>query len=177
MPEEDGPPKYAAKVGGRLRALRQQKKMSLLAVESLSAGRFKASVLGAYERGERAISVERLSLLAEIYSVPVAQLLPRDEVVDLRPGAGLVSAGGHQAGPPARGKLRIDLVALQSSELPGKELVERYLGRIQLERQDFNGRVLTVRSDDVRALSCLLDLPTDETPGRLSQFGLRAALA
>ena len=39
---------------------------------------FKASVLGAYERGERAISVPRLQRLARFYSVPVDQLLPGD---------------------------------------------------------------------------------------------------
>ena len=38
---------------------------------------FKASVLGAYERGERAISVPRLQRLARFYHVPVDQLLPR----------------------------------------------------------------------------------------------------
>ena len=48
---------YAVKVGGRLRAIRKQKRLSLQDVEAGSDQEFKASVLGAYERGERAISV------------------------------------------------------------------------------------------------------------------------
>src|SRR3954449_8346768 len=65
-------------VGDRLRAIRRQKGLSLHDVEARSDQEFKASVLGAYERGERAISVPRLLRLAEIYEVPADQLLPRD---------------------------------------------------------------------------------------------------
>ena len=65
------------RVGDRLRAIRRQKGLSLHDVEARSGMEFKASVLGAYERGERAISVPRLLRLAEIYQVPGDQLLPR----------------------------------------------------------------------------------------------------
>jgi len=83
---------YAVKVGGRLRAIRKQKRLSLQDVEASSDQEFKASVLGAYERGERAISVPRLQRLARFYAVPVDQLLPRedevsaDAVIDLDSG-------------------------------------------------------------------------------------------
>ena len=50
---------YARAVGARLRAMRKQMRLSLQAVEAMSEQEFKASVLGAYERGERAISVPR----------------------------------------------------------------------------------------------------------------------
>ena len=53
-----------ARVGERLRAIRRQKGLSLHDVEARSTLEFKASVLGAYERGERAISVPRLLRLA-----------------------------------------------------------------------------------------------------------------
>src|SRR5689334_24796683 len=70
---------YAGKVGERLRAIRRQKRLSLQDVEAASKQQFKASVLGAYERGERAISVPRLQRLARFYHVPVDQLLPQDD--------------------------------------------------------------------------------------------------
>src|SRR5215212_4657626 len=73
---------YGRKVGERLRAIRRQKKLSLQEVEATSNQEFKASVLGAYERGERAISVPRLQRLARFYNVPVDQLLPVDEGPD-----------------------------------------------------------------------------------------------
>src|SRR3981081_1411037 len=84
---------YAERVGERLRSVRKQKRLSLQAVEAASRQEFKASVLGAYERGERAISVPRLQRLARFYAVPVDQLLPREEgeggadVVDLTESA------------------------------------------------------------------------------------------
>src|SRR3546814_16067142 len=78
---------YSRKVGDRLRAIRRQKRLSLHDVEAASDSEFKASVLGAYERGERSISVPRLHRLAGFYDVPVDQLLPSDdeggEVIDL----------------------------------------------------------------------------------------------
>ena len=54
---------YGRRVGERLRLIRRQKRLSLQEVEAISAQEFKASVLGAYERGERAISVPRLQRL------------------------------------------------------------------------------------------------------------------
>src|SRR5260370_30734212 len=77
--EETVPSNYGKRVGERLRAIRRQKGLSLQDVEASSTQEFKASVLGAYERGERAISVPRLQRLARFYAVPVDQLLPREE--------------------------------------------------------------------------------------------------
>ena len=71
---------YSRKVGERLRVIRRQKRLSLQEVEATSSEEFKASVLGAYERGERAISVPRLERLAKFYNVPVDQLLPREDI-------------------------------------------------------------------------------------------------
>ena len=56
---------YGRRVGERLRSIRRQKRLSLQDVEATSSQEFKASVLGAYERGERAISVPRLERLAD----------------------------------------------------------------------------------------------------------------
>jgi len=71
---EDSP--FTRLVGERLRRIRQQKQWSLSDVEDKSDSEFKASVLGAYERGERAISVPRLERLARFYGITIDQLLP-----------------------------------------------------------------------------------------------------
>src|SRR5687767_3656282 len=98
MIDEDVPANYAQRVGERLRAVRKQKRLSLQAVEAASGQEFKASVLGAYERGERAISVPRLQRLAAFYAVPVDQLLPRDLGAITPAGAGMPpEAGGRGA--------------------------------------------------------------------------------
>src|SRR5688500_9915039 len=123
---------YAVKVGSRLRAIRKQKRLSLQDVEASSEQEFKASVLGAYERGERAISVPRLQRLARFYSVPVDQLLPRedevgpDSVIDL--DSGTVTRG------PDESKVIIDLHRLQSMGTGEAQLLTRYLGYIQVQR-------------------------------------------
>ena len=44
---------YSKRVGERIRSIRRQKRLSLQEVEAASNQEFKASVLGAYERGER----------------------------------------------------------------------------------------------------------------------------
>ena len=53
--DDDAPSAYSQQVGERLRVIRKQKRMSLQEVEAHSNQEFKASVLGAYERGERAL--------------------------------------------------------------------------------------------------------------------------
>jgi transcriptional regulator with XRE-family HTH domain len=151
---------YSRKVGERLRAIRRQKRLSLQEVEATSTEEFKASVLGAYERGERAISVPRLERLARFYSVPVDQLLPRDEQAG--PADGLSDAP----------KLAIDLQKLGALHGSPFEMLIRFLRMIQVQRQDFNGRVLTVRRDDLRAIACILDVGPEEAPRRLDQLGL-----
>ena len=67
---------YARTLGARLRAIRQQQKLSLQGVEEKSGGAWKAVVVGSYERGDRAITVAKLASLAAFYGVPVVELLP-----------------------------------------------------------------------------------------------------
>jgi len=51
--------------------------------------------------------------------------------------------------------------------------LSRYLRLIQVQRQDFNGRVITIRHDDLKALACILDLGPEQVSGRLDDLGLR----
>ena len=176
--EEQVASAYAVRVGERLRSLRKQKRLSLQAVEAGSAQEFKASVLGAYERGERAISVPRLQRLARYYNVPVDQLLPRDLGSDLEPYTGedeididLEAEEAITPRPPA--KMVIDLLALESVDAPEKDLLRRYLGMIQVQRQDFNGRVLTIRAEDVKVLALMLEATPTSLQRRLEELGLK----
>jgi transcriptional regulator with XRE-family HTH domain len=162
---------YGRRVGERLRSIRRQKRLSLQDVEANSTQEFKASVLGAYERGERAISVPRLQRLARFYNVPVDQLLPADEGPDFD-GAEIIDLTDRRADRPVE-KLAIDLTRLEEIRGPDAEMLSRYLSMIQVQRQDFNGRVLTVRADDVRAIACILDVEADQASRRLEDLGLR----
>ena len=44
---------------------------------------------------------------------------------------------------------------------------------IQVQRQDFNGRVLTIRRDDLRAIACILGTAVEDTAPKLEVMGLR----
>ncbi len=156
---------YSRKVGERLRAIRRQKRLSLQDVEAASELEFKASVLGAYERGERAISVPRLQRLARFYNVPVDQLLPADE------GPAFGDAAGTGL-PIDERSFTIDLRRLEDLTGPEADMLNRYLTMIQVQRQDFNGRVLTIRKDDLRAIACILGVGLDTATDRLDDLGL-----
>jgi transcriptional regulator with XRE-family HTH domain len=163
----EGVSAYGRRVGERLRAIRRQKRLSLQDVEANSNQEFKASVLGAYERGERAISVPRLERLAHYYSVPVDQLLPRSS------GAGGRGDVLDLTGKTGRDRgVSINLTQLENVARPEGEMLGRYLVMIQVQRQDFNGRVLTIRQDDLRAVACILGVEIDDAVDRLADLGL-----
>lgn len=154
-----------ARVGERLRAIRRQRGLSLHDVEARSDFEFKASVLGAYERGERAISVPRLLRLAEIYDVPSDQLLPKDAEAELDLTA--IPVDSEET-------FTIDLTRLNALDDAEAAVLSRYAGTIQLQRQDFNGRMLTLRRDDLRVLAAVLGRGAEELGTRLEDLGLRA---
>jgi transcriptional regulator with XRE-family HTH domain len=174
--EGEGTGAYAGKVGSRLRAIRRQKRLSLQDVEATSNQEFKASVLGAYERGERAISVPRLQRLARFYRVPVDQLLPGDDGPDFgpRPGDGDLVIDLTATAPRAAEErsVKIDLTKIEQLDGTESEMLTRYLRMIQVQRGDFNGRVLTVRRDDLRAIACILDVTPDLAVTRLEGLGV-----
>jgi len=157
---------YSRMVGERLRAIRRQKRLSLQDVEENSDSEFKASVLGAYERGERSISVPRLERLARYYHVPVDQLLPNSEDTIATDFLDLTTPAKSDGG------VTIDLTRLGQLSNTESEMLTRYFVMIQVQRQDFNGRVLTIREDDLRALACILGVEMDQTVERLNDLNL-----
>lgn len=122
--------RFSVSLGQRLRAARRQRGWSLGEVENQTEGEFKASVVGAYERGERAISVQRFARLSEVYGIPPSDLLP------------VVSSE----------TVVVDLDALESGA--GGDLVERYLAAIQLLRREPGSR--EVRQSDRAIIGSLL---------------------
>lgn len=124
--------KFSAALGSRLRAARRQRGWSLADVEGLTEGEYKASVVGAYERGERAMSVQRLVRLAEIYSVAPNELLP-------------ITA-------TASGSV-IDLDQIADA---GGDIAERYVAAIHLLRSTSSSA--EIRSGDRAVLSSLLEV-------------------
>lgn len=146
---------YAIAVGQRLRSVREQKRLSLHKVEALSGKEFKASVLGAYERGERVISVPRLQRLARFYSTSIEHLLPDTERGSRRPSS----------------DVRIDLAALETPDAPESARIERFIAAIRMARADVTGGPLTVRRDDVRVLAAAFGQTPEQFAARVEHLG------
>jgi hypothetical protein len=115
-----------------------------------------------------------------LYDVPVDQLLPPDDVAVTRWGAGGASTevvaplSARRAIQAASGteRVAIDLTKLHTVSGPERDLLRRFLSMIQVHRQDFNGRMITIRAEDVRAIACLFGVTPDSMGTRLDELGL-----
>lgn len=156
-------------LGARLRAVRLQQGLSLAQVEERSEGAWKAVVVGAYERGDRAVTIGRLAELAGFYRVPLAHLLPPSPHELPADPDGVVTA--TDAG------VVLDLTQLRATEPSDDEIgaVARFAERICLLRGDHGGRVLTLRGADLRTLALSSGLAPDQLEARLADRGLLAA--
>lgn len=159
------PPKdYARSLGSRLRSIRQQQGLSLHGVEEKSEGRWKAVVVGSYERGDRAVTVQKLSELAKFYGVPVEELLP--------------GGGPSRATLELPPKLILDLEKLSGVDAEDAAPLARYASTIQAQRGDYNGRVLSIRQEDLRTLSVIYQEQPSVLATRFIGWGvLRPAVA
>jgi transcriptional regulator with XRE-family HTH domain len=153
--DEESPSAFSLEVGARLRAVRRARELSLDDVERTSGGRWSASAVGAYERGFRNLSLPRLRELADFYGVPMGILLGE--------------ADGQGRSSSRMAKVVLDLEAL--NRVDEANPVERYLKTIIIERGDFNGRMLSVRRDDIRALCAILHSTEEELFRTLERWG------
>lgn len=163
--EEDETPnrEYAKALGARLRAIRGQQHLSLHAVERKSEGKWKAVVVGSYERGDRAISVQRLAELADFYRVPVSVLLPNED-----------HAGAAVAAGAGLSRIVLNLERLHNAPTEDVALLTRFVGAIQRERGDYGNRVLSIRQDDLRTLAILYDTTVETLTEKLVRWQVLA---
>lgn len=152
---------YGRGLGARIRAIRVQQGMTLLDVEARSAGRWKAVVVGSYERGDRAISANKLLALAEFYGVPPVALL-----TDL----------GSQPGIPGRGtnvtRTLVDLPALRACPSEIILSMKRLVMALERARDDWNGQVLSLRRSDLTMLAMLAEYPPSVYAQRCVDLGV-----
>jgi GT2 family glycosyltransferase len=83
--------------------------------------------------------------------------------------------GERSAPSPDRGreKVTFDLARFRDVADPDLEMVRQYLNSIQVMRQDFNGRMLTIRRDDIRAIAGMFGTEPGALVQRLEQLELR----
>jgi transcriptional regulator with XRE-family HTH domain len=157
---------YARALGARLRAVRTQQHLSLHGVERKSGGRWKAVVVGSYERGDRAISVQRLAELAEFYGVPVNTLLPRGG----RPPAAATTV---PAGNPLT-RLVINLSRLEGLADDETTALRRVVAAIRRQRGDRLAPMLPIRHADLDTLALLYGTTTSGMTEKLVRWQVLA---
>jgi len=133
---------YATALGVKLRRIRRQRGLSLKDVERKSDGQWTAMVVGSYERADRAVTVTKLVELADFYGIPVSELLPDAWISVPRPAATAIV---------------LDLQRLRELPTEHGALLARYVRSIEHQRGDYNGQVLSIRSEDLRSLAILYD--------------------
>jgi transcriptional regulator with XRE-family HTH domain len=133
--------------------------MSLHDVQAASAGRWKAAVVGAYERGDRNVTVARLFELTEFYGVSVGEVFEAPAVAEVAP-----------AEVGARVVINVDRLELVPAV--DRDPIERLIRAIQSSRDISGEPTLTIRQDDLRTLALLYRVDTSELIERLEIWGL-----
>lgn len=149
---------YRRRLGARLRATRRAHGMRLQDVEDRSEGRFKAVVVGSYERGDRAIAAHKLASLASFYGVEVADLLPDEP-----------AATGPRIG---RRGLSLDVEALRRRARENELApLHRYVQHVQWLR-DTDDEVVRLRLDDLQTIAATLGLGPQDLEAWLDERGI-----
>ena len=124
----------------RLRIIRKSKGWSLQDVERNSNGKWKAVVIGSYERSDRSISLRKAISLMEFYQVPISELFP-------------------ESSPEVNARsISINLAKLADDQSINSDSLRRFTKSIGDRRKDWNGKLLTIRGNDLQFLSLLLGL-------------------
>jgi len=141
----------------KLRMIRKSKGWSLQDVERNSNGKWKAVVIGSYERSDRAISLKKAISLMEFYQVPISELFP-------------------QITPEVRSR-RVSLNLTRLIEDKGEigERLKVFTKSISDRRKDWNGKLLTIRANDLQFLALILGLSESATLDYLAKTELLSA--
>jgi len=138
----------------RLRIIRKSKGWSLQDVERNSNGKWKAVVIGSYERSDRSISLRKAISLMEFYQVPISELFP-------------------EISPEAEARsISINLAKLADDQSINSESLRKFTKSIGDRRKDWNGKLLTIRANDLQFLSLLLSLNETATLDYLAEADL-----
>ena len=149
---------YVNVLGARLRDVRQREGLSLQRVEQRSGGRWKAVVVGSYERGDRAVTAQKLAELARFYGVPMSELVPPDDL-------------GSDDGVATPIVLNLDRLSVLPRRKAGT--VARYAADIAHRRGE-HGTLLTIRSTDIDSMADLCAISPPELVARLVSWGVLA---
>ncbi|HZD18533.1 MAG TPA: helix-turn-helix transcriptional regulator [Actinomycetota bacterium] len=128
-------------MGEALRQARMDRGWTLRRVSTESGIRLPPSTLGGYERGERAISLERFCELARVYGTPPDALL--SDVL-------------RRLDPEGRRELRVNLNRLSLVPDRARRVLARTIERVRAQREDYLSDVITLREGDLEVVAHVL---------------------
>jgi transcriptional regulator with XRE-family HTH domain len=127
---------FADEIGKALRRARAARGLTLRQVSTLTEGRFKATSVAGYERGERTISVERFCDLCDVYQVSPQAIL-----------GDIVRAVAGSTEP------QIDLTRLEEMGIVEGTLVAGFVRQIQAQRHEAPSETIVLREADLDVLA------------------------
>jgi transcriptional regulator with XRE-family HTH domain len=136
----------------RLRMIRESKKLTLAQVAALSKGQLSSIALGSYERGDRAVSANKLILIAELYSVPVTELFAPSEVY------------------MSETRVSVDIRKILTTTNPEAQKLAEVIRNIARMRGDWNGEVISLRALDLNNLLVFTGLSVQQIHEVLSEY-------
>lgn len=143
-------------IASSIRRIRKEKGLTLKDVEALSHGKWKAVVIGSYERCDRALSLNKAVALANFYQVPLDDLL------------GLSNNNAKRSD----GRIVFDLRKVRDSQESSLIPLQRFLKNISTSRRDWNGEVISVRDSDALSISAVLGIAPEDVRDSLDAYGL-----
>ncbi|CAN2199412.1 Cro/C1-type helix-turn-helix domain [Candidatus Nanopelagicaceae bacterium] len=138
----------------RLRTLREGRNLTLHEAAQLSDGEITAIALGSYERGDRAISASKLLKVAAMYGVPINELFANSE-----------KSVTNQ-------RTTLDIRKLKNSNTQIALQLTKIVSGIAKLRSDWNGEIISLRSEDLTNLSIFGGLSVDQIESIQSEFGI-----
>jgi len=136
---------FADEIGKALRRARAARGLTLRQVSTLTEGRFKATSVAGYERGERTISVERFCDLCQTYQVSPQAIL-----------GDIVRAVAGSTEP------EIDLTRLEEMGTVERTLVSGFVRQIQAQRHGSPSETIVLREADLDVLATAAGKTRDE---------------
>jgi len=128
--------RFALEIGNALRRARRARGLTLRQVSAITEGRFKPTSVAGYERGERAISLERFCELCQLYGLPPQALL-----------ADIWRAVQGTTEPD------IDLALLESLGSAEAALVAGFIRQIRALRREAPSGTIVLRAGDLEVLA------------------------
>jgi len=138
----------------RMRHIRESRHLTLVEAASLSKGRISAIALGSYERGDRSVSAQQLITIAEIYQIPVTDLF------------------AEPIAYMSENRVSFDIRKLLTTDDPAARKIAGVIRNVAKMRGDWNGEVLSLRSQDINSFMLFTGLDVGEINATLRMYGV-----